>query len=221
VCLATFHGPKRAPLVGELSIARGVSDTPSPPRVSFTPSAFTTPRRAGSPRVVSIRSPAAALRAPPLGVSVLVTPPAAGTDCATAPSPTAAARTTPSKLKPVALAPAPQTPRDTGRGRCLWEVFVWGFGGLFLSCVCVSVSGGVVLCQCVCVRPVDLFMETAVGSASTRPGLTRRWARLKTAVGCVCMCECRREGETESVCERDRERGSGSGAPPTPRDAGR
>jgi len=25
--------------------------------------------------------------------------------------------------------------------KCLWEVFVWGVGGLFLSCVCVSVSG--------------------------------------------------------------------------------
>jgi len=24
---------------------------------------------------------------------------------------------------------------------CLWGVFVWGFGVLFLSCVCVSVSG--------------------------------------------------------------------------------
>ena len=34
---------------------------------------------------------------------------------------------------------------------CLWEVFVWGFGVLFLSCACVSVSGGVVLCRCVCV----------------------------------------------------------------------
>ena len=31
--------------------------------------------------------------------------------------------------------------------KCLWEVFVWGFGVLFLSCVCV---GGVVLCRCVC-----------------------------------------------------------------------
>jgi len=32
----------------------------------------------------------------------------------------------------------------------LWEVFVWGFGVLFLSCVCVGV-GGIVLCRCVCV----------------------------------------------------------------------
>jgi len=34
--------------------------------------------------------------------------------------------------------------------QCLWEVFVWGLGVLFLSCVCVGV-GGVVLCWCVCV----------------------------------------------------------------------
>jgi len=33
--------------------------------------------------------------------------------------------------------------------KCVWEVFVWGFGVLFL-CVCVGV-GGVVLCRCVCV----------------------------------------------------------------------
>jgi len=32
--------------------------------------------------------------------------------------------------------------------KCLWEVFVWGFGVLFLPCVCVGV-GGVVLCRCV------------------------------------------------------------------------
>ena len=25
--------------------------------------------------------------------------------------------------------------------KCVWEVFAWGFGVLFLSCVCVSVSG--------------------------------------------------------------------------------
>jgi len=25
--------------------------------------------------------------------------------------------------------------------KCLWGVFIWGFGVLFLSCVCVSVSG--------------------------------------------------------------------------------
>ena len=35
--------------------------------------------------------------------------------------------------------------------KCLWEVFVWGFGVLFVSCVCVSVSGvlfSVGVCVC-------------------------------------------------------------------------
>jgi len=36
--------------------------------------------------------------------------------------------------------------------KCLWEVFIWGFGVLLLSCVCVSVSGVLFsLCVCVCV----------------------------------------------------------------------
>ena len=38
--------------------------------------------------------------------------------------------------------------------QCLWEVFVWGFRVLFLSCACVSVSGvlfSVGECVCVCV----------------------------------------------------------------------
>jgi len=37
--------------------------------------------------------------------------------------------------------------------QCLWEVFVWGFGVLFFSCACVSVSGvlfSVGVCVCVC-----------------------------------------------------------------------
>jgi len=37
--------------------------------------------------------------------------------------------------------------------KCLWEVFVGGFGVLFLSCVCVSVTGvlfSVGVCVCVC-----------------------------------------------------------------------
>jgi len=37
--------------------------------------------------------------------------------------------------------------------QCLWEVFVRGFGVLFLSRVCVSVSGvlfSVSVCVCVC-----------------------------------------------------------------------
>jgi len=38
--------------------------------------------------------------------------------------------------------------------KCLWEVFVWGFGVLFLSCACVMVWGvlfSVSVCVCVCV----------------------------------------------------------------------
>ena len=38
--------------------------------------------------------------------------------------------------------------------KCLWEVFVWGFWVLFLSCVCVSGPGvlfSVGVCVCVCV----------------------------------------------------------------------
>jgi len=38
--------------------------------------------------------------------------------------------------------------------KCLQGVFVWGFGVLFLSCVCVSgvlFSVGVCVCVCVCV----------------------------------------------------------------------
>jgi len=40
--------------------------------------------------------------------------------------------------------------------KCLWEVSVWGFRVLFLSCACVSVSG-VLFSVGVCVWPVDLF----------------------------------------------------------------
>jgi len=36
--------------------------------------------------------------------------------------------------------------------KCLWEVLVWGFGVVFLSCACVSVSGVLFsLSLCVCV----------------------------------------------------------------------
>jgi len=38
--------------------------------------------------------------------------------------------------------------------KCLWDVFVWVFGVLFLSCACVSVWGvlfSLSLCVCVCV----------------------------------------------------------------------
>jgi len=35
--------------------------------------------------------------------------------------------------------------------KCLWEVFVWGFGVLFLSGVCVCMSLCRCVCMCVCV----------------------------------------------------------------------
>ena len=42
--------------------------------------------------------------------------------------------------------------------KCLWEVFVWGFGVLFLSCVFVSVSG-VLLSVGVCVCELLIFLQ--------------------------------------------------------------
>jgi len=46
--------------------------------------------------------------------------------------------------------------------KCLWEVFVWGFGVLFLSCVCVCVC----VCRCrgccslpVCVCDLLIFLH--------------------------------------------------------------
>jgi len=53
--------------------------------------------------------------------------------------------------------------------KCLWGVFVWGFGVLFLSCVCVCVGvGGAVLCRCVCVCVCDLLIFLQ----STAPGMS-------------------------------------------------
>ena len=48
--------------------------------------------------------------------------------------------------------------------KCLWEVFVGGFGMLFLSCVCVCVSVSGVLfsvgvCVCVCVCDMLIFSQ--------------------------------------------------------------
>jgi len=48
--------------------------------------------------------------------------------------------------------PAHSQKRSSSVVKCLWEVFVWGLGVLFLSCVCVSVSGvlfSVGVCVCV------------------------------------------------------------------------
>ena len=45
--------------------------------------------------------------------------------------------------------------------QCLWGVFVWGFGVLFLSCACVS---RVLFSLCVCVCDLLIFLP---GSTST------------------------------------------------------
>jgi len=42
--------------------------------------------------------------------------------------------------------------------KCLWEVFVWGFGVFFLTCVCVSVSG-VLFSVGVCVCDLLIFSQ--------------------------------------------------------------
>ena len=51
--------------------------------------------------------------------------------------------------------------------KCLWGVFVWGFGVLFLSCVCVcrcrgSCSLSVCVCVCVCVCDLLIFYSGSV-----------------------------------------------------------
>jgi len=53
--------------------------------------------------------------------------------------------------------------------KCLWEVFVWGFGALFVSCVCVS---GVVFSVgvCVCVCDLLIFLQGADSGKATGGG---------------------------------------------------
>ena len=48
-------------------------------------------------------------------------------------------------------------------------MFVSGFGALFLSCACLSVSGGVVLCRCMCVCDLLIFLQGA-GGGYNAPG---------------------------------------------------
>jgi len=42
--------------------------------------------------------------------------------------------------------------------KCLWEVFVWGFGVLFLSCACVSMLG-VLFSVGVCVCDLLIYLH--------------------------------------------------------------
>jgi len=62
-----------------------------------------------------------------------------------------------------------------GVGKCSWQVFVWGFGVLLLSWVCVRVCvcvgvGGVVLCRCVCVCVIcwSFYRKPRLGEESYR-----------------------------------------------------
>jgi len=96
--------------------------------------------------------------------------------------------------------------------KCLWEVFFGGFGLLFLSCVCVGVGGGV-LCRCVCVRDLLIFLQAiapddarvhvcAVRFLHATQGNTelpihtrpfRVYRRLHPTISCSCLwfCSCR------------------------------
>ena len=66
---------------------------------------------------------------------------------------------------------------------CLWEVFVWGFRVLFLSSVCVSMSG-VLFSVGVCVWLVDVAHRTWFTALWTPP-----YIYIYICV-CVCVCVC-------------------------------
>ena len=74
--------------------------------------------------------------------------------------------------------------------KCLWEVFVGGFGVLFWSCVCVCV-GVVVLCRCVCVclLTCDVSLQEQAPSGLIPRGQPEVAAALGlTLVSCLCAC---------------------------------
>ena len=54
-------------------------------------------------------------------------------------------------------------PTPSTETECLWEVFVWWFGVLFLSCGCVSMSG-VVFSVGVCVYDLLIFLHRQTSS---------------------------------------------------------
>ena len=68
--------------------------------------------------------------------------------------------------------------------KCLWEVFVWGFGVLFLSCACVCVSlSGVLFSVGVCVCDLLIFLLITadlflISGSVSRLSPTRWWVRL-------------------------------------------
>ena len=56
--------------------------------------------------------------------------------------------------------------------KCLWEVFVWGFGVLFLSCACVCRCRGCCsLSVCVCDLLIFLHKLPLLSNASMLPSL--------------------------------------------------
>jgi len=60
--------------------------------------------------------------------------------------------------------------------KCLWDVFVLGFGVLFLSCVCVSVSG-VLFSVGVCVCDLLMFLHLSLFIPGSAVHQLRRGAR--------------------------------------------
>jgi len=72
--------------------------------------------------------------------------------------------------------------------KCVWEVFVWRFGVLFLSCACVSVLGvlfsvGVCVCDLLILLPITRYRFNLVSSAcrslptcTARPRISRQTA---------------------------------------------
>jgi len=62
--------------------------------------------------------------------------------------------------------------------QCLWGVFVWGFGVLFLSCVCVC-RGCCSLSMCVCVFDLLIFLhgDDTCGEGRDRSQIRRIYRR--------------------------------------------
>jgi len=61
--------------------------------------------------------------------------------------------------------------------KCLWEVFVWGCGVLFLSCVCVSVSvSGVLFSVCACACDLLIFLQAYICAYFSPVSAQARWA---------------------------------------------
>jgi len=67
--------------------------------------------------------------------------------------------------------------------QCLWGVFVWGVGVLFVSCVCVSVTGvlfSVGVCVCVYDLLIFLLQIHTVSASAAPPAVLARIERRPT-----------------------------------------